>query len=82
LLFVILSDDLIYGMANTYVLKLPLIANGFGGGKSTLHQGHVSSIHEQAFRAIRDKVNQMLTCTVKPPAFATPACTPLDLLYV
>lgn len=73
------SDSFLYAMAKTYMLNIPLIANGIGGNQSTFHQDHVESVHRSAFRRQRQYVNEMLTGKVALPPFAKPACKPLDV---
>ena len=66
-------------MAKTYMLNIPLIANGLGGNSSTFHQDHVESIHRGAFKRQRKYVNSLLLGDVALPSFAKPACKPLDV---
>lgn len=73
------ADSFIYAMAKTYMLNIPLIANGVGGNSSTFHQDHVASIHKSAFQRQRRYVNSMLTGEEPLPKFAKPACKPLDV---
>lgn len=71
------ADSYLYSMAKTYMMNIPLIANGLGGNQSTFHQDHVDMIHRGAFRRQRQYVNEMLTGKTGLPAFAKPACKPL-----
>jgi hypothetical protein len=66
-------------MANTYMMNIPLIANGLGGNTSTFHQDHVESIHRGAFKRQRQYVNELLTGKIPLPSFAKPACKPLKV---
>lgn len=66
-------------MAKTYVLNVPLIANGLGGNSSTFHQDHVESVHKSAFQRQRRYVNSMINGEVPLPKFAKLACKPLDV---
>jgi hypothetical protein len=78
----ILLDSFIYAMAKTYMLNIPLIANGLGGNSSTFHQDHVESVHRSAFKRQRKYVNSLLLGDVALPIFAKPACRPLDVSEV
>ena len=69
-------------MAKTYMLNIPLIANGLGGNVSTFHQDHVESIHRAAFKRQRKYINKMIKGEVPLPSFAKPACKLLDILEV
>jgi len=60
------------------MISIPLITNGMGGNQSTFHQNHVEMLHRGAFRQLRSFANQMLSLSVKPPPFASPACSLLD----
>jgi GR25 family glycosyltransferase involved in LPS biosynthesis len=70
------ADSFLYAMTSTYVITVPIIANGLGGNQSTFHQDHVELLHRKAFRRQREYVNQLYK-TVKPPEFMKPACTEL-----
>ena len=70
------ADSFLYAMTNTYVISIPIIANGLGGNQSTFHQDHVELLHRKAFRRQRQYVN-MLYKEVKPPPFVKPACQEL-----
>jgi hypothetical protein len=74
LIFLQFLDAFLYAMAKTYMLNIPLIANGLGGNQSTFHQDHVESIHRGAFQQQRKYVNEMLSGETKMPEFAKPAC--------
>ena len=69
-------------MAKTYMLNIPLIANGLGGNTSTFHQNHVESIHRSAFKRQRKYVNELLRGDVHLPSFVKPACKPLDITEI
>jgi GR25 family glycosyltransferase involved in LPS biosynthesis len=71
------ADSYLYSMAKTYMMNIPLIANGLGGNQSTFHQDHVDMIHRGAFRRQRQYVNEMLTGKTALPTFAKAACKPL-----
>jgi len=71
------ADSYLYSMAKTYMMNIPLIANGLGTNESTFHQDHVAMIHRGAFRRQRQYVNEMLTGKTPLPPFAKPACKPL-----
>jgi hypothetical protein len=73
------ADSFIYAMAKTYMLNVPLIANGLGGNSSTFHQDHVEFVHKNAFRRQRRYINSMISGEVILPTFAKPACKPLDV---
>ena len=64
------ADVFLYATTQTYMLSVPLIANGKGGGESTFHQDHVELLHRAAFRQQRHFINEMLTGRVEPPSFA------------
>ena len=76
------SDSYLYAMATTYMINIPLIANGIGGNSSTFHQDHVESIHRGAFKRQRRYVNKLLKGEVSLPSFAKPACKPLNVSEV
>jgi len=64
----------LYSTTKSYVLTLPLIANGRGGNESTFHQSHVENIHYKAFQRQRTYINELLSQQVQLPDFAEPAC--------
>jgi len=68
------ADSFLYSLAPTYMLGIPLIANGKGGDASTFHQDHVESLHRAAFRKQRQIINELLLGKVSLPSFAKPAC--------
>ena len=68
------ADSFLYALTKTYMLSVPLIANGRGGDASTFHQDHVELLHRAAFKRQRSLINDMLTNVVAPPPFAKPAC--------
>jgi GR25 family glycosyltransferase involved in LPS biosynthesis len=70
------ADSYLYAMTTTYVITIPIIANGLGGNQSTFHQDHVEMLHRKAFRRQREYVN-LLYKQVQPPAFMKPACSEL-----
>lgn len=70
------ADSFLYAMTTTYVLSIPIIANGLGGNQSTFHQDHVELLHRKAFRRQREYVNKLYT-DVTPPPFMKPACKEL-----
>lgn len=67
------ADSFLYAMAPTYMLSVPLIANGKGGNASTFHQDHVELLHRAAFKQQRQIINDMVRGHVPPPLFAKPA---------
>ena len=73
------ADSYLYAMTTTYMISVPLIANGKGGNQSTFHQDHVEMLHKNAFRQQRQFINEMLQDKSLPPPFATPACKTLDV---
>ena len=73
------ADSYLYAMTTTYMISVPLIANGKGGNQSTFHQDHVEMLHKNAFRQQRQFINEMLQDKSLPPPFATPACKTLDI---
>lgn len=74
------ADSLLYMMAKTYVLSVPIITNGRGGNESTFHQEHVESIHAKAFMQQRNYVNTMLKGVVPMPNFLKNPCITPKLL--
>ena len=74
------ADSLLYMMAKTYVLSVPIITNGRGGNESTFHQEHVESIHATAFMQQRNYVNSMLKGVVPTPPFIKNPCSSIKLL--
>jgi len=64
----------LYSTTKSYVLTMPLIANGRGGNESTFHQSHVENIHYKAFQRQRTYINELLSQQVILPDFAEPAC--------
>jgi hypothetical protein len=68
------ADSFLYALSKTYMLSVPLIANGRGGDASTFHQDHVELLHRAAFRRQRQIINEMLSGRVAPPSFAVAAC--------
>lgn len=67
-------------MAKTYMINIPLIANGLGGNQSTFHQDHVELLHRSAFQLQRSYINKLIRGSVVLPSFAKAACKLLDVI--
>lgn len=68
------ADSYLYSMTKTYMLNIPLIANGKGVNASTFHQEHVEMFHRQSFRKMRLLMKELISGSVPLPSFARPAC--------
>lgn len=73
------ADVYLYAATKTYMLSVPLIANGIGGGVSTFHQDHVELLHRAAFKQQRQIINAMLSGKTKPPPFVRAMYSTLTL---
>jgi GR25 family glycosyltransferase involved in LPS biosynthesis len=71
------ADSYLYATTSTYMITVPVIANGLGTNQSTFHQDHVELLHKNAFRQQRHYINQMLEKKVTVPEFIKPACNEL-----
>eukprot|EP00605_Chrysophyceae_sp_TOSAG23-4_P002837 GSChrysophyteH1.ASY1.ANO1.3125.1 assembled CDS len=68
------ADMYLYATTKSYVMTLPIIANGQGGNQSTLHQAHVENIHYLAFQRQRGYINDLIMQNTALPQFIEPAC--------